>query len=140
MVTAVIHRIIVMLIMDVCQDVGMHPMLLNFIIIALLLGNNSYFSFYRKYCNCKYQRYRPEVTQAQIDSVTKAYYEVQDKSFRNGTKYVKIVGGRTISTEGVENNFRNGFILTFNNNDGNRSKISKGVNNFIFRSRIFHVL
>ena len=32
---------------------------------------------------------------------------------------MKIVGGRTISTEGVEDNFRNGFILTFSNNDGN---------------------
>jgi hypothetical protein len=59
------------------------------------------------------------VTQAQIDSVTNAYIDVQNKALRNGQKYVKISGGRTISTEGVASNFRNGFILTFNNADGN---------------------
>ena len=44
-----------------------------------------------------------------------------------------IVGGRTISTEGVENNFRNGFILTFHSDDG-KSKIS-----FLKKRKIFFI-
>jgi hypothetical protein len=63
-------------------------------------------------------RYRSEATQAEIDSVTKAYIDVQNKALRNGKKYVKIAGGRTISTEGIATNFRNGFILTFNTAEG----------------------
>ncbi|PRP76421.1 hypothetical protein PROFUN_16058 [Planoprotostelium fungivorum] len=58
-------------------------------------------------------RYKDNVTQAQIDSVTQAYLSLNDKAVRNGRKYINIVGGRTISTEGVKDNFRNGFILTF---------------------------
>ncbi|CAF0777665.1 unnamed protein product [Adineta steineri] len=65
------------------------------------------------YHHCITFRYRPEVTQAQIDSVTKAYIDVGNKALINGKKYVKIAGGRTISTEGIESNFRNGFVLTF---------------------------
>ena len=53
-----------------------------------------------------------------MDSVTKAYLAVADKSIRNGKKYMTIVGGSTVSTEGVADNFRNGFILTFQNSDG----------------------
>jgi len=62
-------------------------------------------------------RYRPEVTQEEIDSVTQAYLALNDKAIRNGQKYINIVGGRTISTEGVKDNFRNGFILTFKSQD-----------------------
>jgi len=62
-------------------------------------------------------RYKPETTQAQIDSVTRAYMDLNNKAIRNGKKYLNIVGGRTLSTEGVANNFRNGFILTFKSAD-----------------------
>ena len=59
------------------------------------------------------------MTQEQIDSVTKAYIDVQNKALIDGKKYVKIYGGRTISTEGIASNFRNGFILTFTSAAGN---------------------
>jgi len=62
-------------------------------------------------------RYKPEVTQKEIDSVTQAYVALNDKAIRNGKKYINIVGGRTISTEGVASNFRNGFVLTFKSQD-----------------------
>jgi hypothetical protein len=109
-----IHRNIVRKIMDVYQTVGIiQP---HCFIIVLLFGKRFIFFLFIKKKVCL--RYRPEVTQAQIDSVTKAYLDVEKKAIRNGTTYVKIVGGRTIHTEGVQDNFRNGFILTFNNNDG----------------------
>lgn len=53
--------------------------------------------------------------------MTKAYIDVQKKALINGTEYVKITGGRTISTEGVQSNFRNGFILTFTSDQGKNS-------------------
>lgn len=62
-------------------------------------------------------RYKDEVTQDQVDSVTQAYLEMNDKAVRNGKKYVNIAGGRTLDTEGVADNFRNGFILTFSSYD-----------------------
>ncbi len=45
---------------------------------------------------------------------------------------MKIVGGRTIHTEGVDTNFRNGFILTFNSDQGYKVRFDFEINKRFF--------
>ncbi|PRP75335.1 hypothetical protein PROFUN_05646 [Planoprotostelium fungivorum] len=62
-------------------------------------------------------RYKEGVTQEEVDSVTQAYLEVGYKSIRDGRSYVNIAGGTMIGVQGMNENFRNGFILSFTSED-----------------------